>query len=154
MKNVEFSRSRCNYLLRLFFSTAPWLLYSRRDAIRFVNIQKRNESSIVEGLKQVIAVDFHYAEGVIFWADKVSNKIQQIQFKGDDKRVEDVIAFGLQGPEGIAVDWVARKLYWTENIGEGKSKIEVANFDGSYRKVLVWTDVNKPRAIAVDPLSG
>ena len=65
-----------------------------------------------------------------------------------------MIAFGLQAPEGIAVDWVARKLYWTENIGEGKSKIEVVNFDGSYRKVLVWTDVDKPGAIAVDPLSG
>ena len=154
MKNFEFFRSRWNNLLTLFFSTAPWLLYSRRDAIRFVNIQKRKESSIVEGLKQVIALDFHYAEGVIFWTDKVSNKIQQIQIKGDDKRVEDVIAFGLQGPEGIAVDWVTRKLYWTENIGEEKSKIEVANFDGSYRKVLVWTDVDKPRAIAVDPLSG
>ena len=154
MKNFEFFRSRCNYLLTLFFFTAPWLLYSRRDAIRFVNIQKRKESSIVEGLKQVIALDFHYAEGVIFWTDKDSNKIQQIQIKGDDKRVEDVIAFGLQGPEGIAVDWVTRKLYWTENIGEEKSKIEVANFDGSYRKALVWTDVDKPRAIAVDPLSG
>ena len=65
-----------------------------------------------------------------------------------------MIAFGLQATEGIAVDWVARKLYWTEKIGEGKSKIEVANFDGSYRKVLVCTDVDKPRAIAVDPLSG
>lgn len=65
-----------------------------------------------------------------------------------------MIAFGLQSPEGIAVDWVARKLYWTDYIGEGKSKIEVANFDGSHRKVLVWTDVDKPRAIAVDPLSG
>lgn len=152
MKNNEFSRSRCNYPLRLFFSTG--LLYSIRDAIRFLNIQKRNETSVVEGLKRVIALDFHYADGVIFWTDKVSNKIQQIQIKGEDKRVKDVIAFGLQAPEGIAVDWVARKLYWTDYIGEGKSKIEVANFDGSHRKVLVWTDVDKPRAIAVDPLSG
>lgn len=109
---------------------------------------------MLEGLKRAIAIDFHYANGLVFWTDTVLNKIQRIQITGDAKRVEDVIAVGLTAPEGIAVDWVARKLYWTENIEEGKSRIEVANLDGSYRKVLIQTELDKPRAIAVDPLSG
>lgn len=109
---------------------------------------------MLEGLKRAIAIDFHYAKGLVFWTDTVLNKIQRIQIRGDAMRVEDVIAVGLVAPEGIAVDWVARKLYWTENIEEGKSRIEVANLDGSYRKVLIQTELDKPRAIAVDPLSG
>lgn len=109
---------------------------------------------MLEGLKRAIAVDFHYAKGLVFWTDTVLNKIQRIQIRGDAKRVEDVIAVGLAAPEGIAVDWVARNLYWTENIEKGKSRIEVANLDGSYRKVLIRTNLDNPRAIAVDPLSG
>lgn len=109
---------------------------------------------MLEGLKRAIAVDFHYAKGLVFWTDTVLNKIQRIQIRGDAKRVEDVIAVGLAAPEGIAVDWVARNLYWTENIEKGESRIEVANLDGSYRKVLIRTNLDNPRAIAVDPLSG
>lgn len=109
---------------------------------------------MVEGLKRAIAVDFHYAKGLVFWTDAVLNKIQRIQITGDAKRVEDVVAVGLITPEGIAVDWVARKLYWTDNIEEEKSRIEVVNLDGSYRKVLIRTDLDNPRAIAVDPFSG
>ena len=54
-------------------------------------------------------------------------------------------------PDGISVDWVGKKIYWSDG---GYNMIEVAEFDGSNRLTLFSTDLDDPRAIAVDPLSG
>ena len=55
----------------------------------------------------------------------------------------------LDTPTGLAVDWATKKLYWTDH---GTSRIEVANYDGSYRSLLVWEGLDKPRDIVVDPI--
>ena len=53
--------------------------------------------------------------------------------------------------EGIAVDWVARNLYWTDS---GFQRIEVIRLDGASRSVLVSENLDEPRAIIVDPEEG
>lgn len=55
------------------------------------------------------------------------------------------------GTGGLAVDWIGDKLFWADS---GTSRIEVANLDGSSRKVLLWKNVEKPRAIVVHPEEG
>ena len=65
--------------------------------------------------------------------------------------LEEMVKFGLEYPEGIAVDWVAHNIYWADS---GTSMIEMARLDGSFRKVLVWKDIQSPRAIALDPPEG
>ena len=62
-----------------------------------------------------------------------------------------VVGYSLDSPAGLAVDWVSKKLYWTDSeVG----RIEVANLDGSQRSVLLWEDLGQPRDIIVDPISG
>jgi len=99
-------------------------------------------------------VDFLFGEGIIFWADVNLKKIRRIRVSTGE--VENVISAGLKRPQGITVDWIARKLYWTDcrDAKWGTNRIEVANLDGSNRKVLFWKDLGLPRAIAVDPLLG
>ena len=108
------------------------------------------------GLVDAIAVDFCYADGFIFWTDVSVKKIQRIRMTGSSRIVEDVVSVGLTKPEGLAVDWIANKLYWTDcrDSDWEANRIEVANLDGSDRKVLFWKDLGLPRAIAVDPLKG
>lgn len=55
----------------------------------------------------------------------------------------------LGSPDGLACDWYTGKLYWTD--GE-KNRIEVTSIDGRHRKVLFWTDIYQPRAIALVPM--
>ena len=54
-------------------------------------------------------------------------------------------------PAGLAIDWITRKLYWTD---AGEKRIELSDVDGGLRTVLVWEHLDKPRDIAVNPLSG
>lgn len=56
------------------------------------------------------------------------------------------ISVGLVTTDGLAVDARGRKIYWTDT---GTNRIEVANLDGSMRKVLVWQNLDSPRAIAL-----
>ena len=57
---------------------------------------------------------------------------------------------GLGSPEGVAIDWIGRNIYWTDSESDS---IEVANLDGLNHKVLV-EDVKNPRAIVMDPVAG
>lgn len=54
-------------------------------------------------------------------------------------------------PDGIAIDWVGKKMYWTDG---HFNRIEVAKLDGSHRLTLFDSELDEPRAIVVDPLSG
>ena len=74
----------------------------------------------------------------------MTDKISRANINGSD--VEDVIISGLNTTDGIAVDSIGRKIYWTD---AGKKRIEVATLDGKMRKVLVWDKLGEPRAIAL-----
>ena len=64
----------------------------------------------------------------------------------DGTDVEDIISNGLDTPDGMVVDAIGRKMYWTDT---GLNRIEMSNLDGSMRKVLVWQKLDKPRAITL-----
>lgn len=42
-------------------------------------------------------------------------------------------------------------MYWTDS---GNDVIEVMKLDGTNRRILFDTDIDNPRAIAVDPVVG
>ena len=64
---------------------------------------------------------------------------------------EMVVATEVESPDGVAVDWIARNLYWTDT---GTNRIEVARLNGTSRKVLISDGLDEPRAIALDPYYG
>lgn len=61
----------------------------------------------------------------------------------------DISVADIVSPEGLAVDWISRRLYWTDS---SKDIIEVASLDDPrQRAVLVSKGLVDPRGIAVDP---
>lgn len=63
----------------------------------------------------------------------------------------EVLISDVHTPDGIAIDWVGRKMYWTDG---GFNMIEVAELDGGNRLTLFNMDLQEPRAIVVDPFKG
>jgi len=51
---------------------------------------------------------------------------------------------------GIAVDWINDKLYWTDS---STKLIEVSDLDGSNRLALIWSNLDLPRPIVLDPFN-
>ncbi len=91
-----------------------------------------------------IAVD--ESERQMFFSDIQMKSIYRVQLQNNASVVEVIGARG--SVEGLAVDWIAKNLYWTDNV---KGHIAVSRYDGRYFKVLVEEGVLNPRSIAVDP---
>ena len=49
----------------------------------------------------------------------------------------------------MSVDWISNHIYWTD---AGKKTIELANYDGKGRRILIGYGLEKPRGIIVDPV--
>lgn len=52
---------------------------------------------------------------------------------------------------GLSVDWVSNHIYWTDS---GRQTVEVANYDGTGRRILIGYNLKIPRGIIVDPVFG
>ncbi|XP_005988070.1 low-density lipoprotein receptor-related protein 5 isoform X2 [Latimeria chalumnae] len=139
----------CNFL---FVAASPVLLFANRRDVRVVDggSVKPESSIVVSGLEDAAAVDFLYSEGVIYWTDVSEEAIKQTYFN-QSGNVQKVVISGLVSPDGLACDWLGKKLYWTDS---ETNRIEVANLNGTLRKVLFWQDLDQPRAIALDPAHG
>lgn len=77
----------------------------------------------------------------------------QPQFGIDGQRVDTMVVHrvGLQDVNGLAVDSIGRKLYWTDAI---RKRIEVSHLDGRHRKILIYQDLDSPRAITLNHRTG
>ena len=113
------------------------------------NLDGSNVEVLVAGETfQELAIDLE--AGKIYWSG--SGKIQRANLDGSE--VEDIITTSFY-PDGIALDLVNGKIYWTEwtefppNPDELTDTIQRANLDGSDIEVLV-TGLLVPQAITLD----
>ncbi|KTF71130.1 hypothetical protein cypCar_00047669 [Cyprinus carpio] len=130
-----------------------FVIFSIRHEIRRIDLHKRDYSLLVPGLRNTIALDFHFNRSLLYWTDVVEDKIYRgkLSETGGVTGVEVVIQHGLATPEGLAVDWIAGNLYW---IDSNLDQIEVARLNGEMRTTLIAGGMEHPRALAVDPGQG
>uniref|UniRef100_A0A3Q2PC38 Low density lipoprotein receptor-related protein 6 n=1 Tax=Fundulus heteroclitus TaxID=8078 RepID=A0A3Q2PC38_FUNHE len=128
---------------------AAFLLFSRHTDIRRISLETNNNNVAIPltGVKEASALDFDVTDNRIYWTD-ITLKVGQ---RRGAVALEHVVQFGLDYPEGMAVDWLGKNLYWADT---GTNRIEVAKLDGQHRQVLVWKDLDSPRALALDPAEG
>lgn len=62
-----------------------------------------------------------------------------------------LVSTNLTTPNGLAVDWIADNIYWTDT---SRKVLEVARLDGSCRKLLIHDSLDEPRALALFPRKG
>ncbi|XP_039742489.1 low-density lipoprotein receptor-related protein 8 isoform X20 [Pteropus medius] len=132
---------------------SPSLIFTNRHEVRRIDLVKRDYSRLIPMLKNVVALDVEVATNRIYWCDLSYRKIYSAYMdKASDPAEQEVlIDKQLHSPEGLAVDWVHKHIYWTDS---GNKTISVATVDGGRRCTLFSQDLSEPRAIAVDPLRG
>ena len=82
----------------------------------------------------------------IYWVEQNNHLIRRADLNGDN--IEDVYDTGvLTEPFAIALDPVARIIYYTDQLSDTVSRI---NFDGTNPVDLVDDDLTRPRGIALD----
>ncbi|XP_049341186.1 low-density lipoprotein receptor-related protein 1B isoform X1 [Astyanax mexicanus] len=138
------------------FSTDPFeafIIFSIRHEIRRIDLHKRDYNLLVPGLRNTIALDFHFNRSLLYWTDVVEDKIYRgrLSDTGGVTGIEVVVQHGLATPEGLAVDWIGGNLYW---IDSNLDQIEVAKLNGEMRTTLIAGGMEHPRALALDPGEG
>lgn len=58
------------------------------------------------------SIDFDSIDNRLYWTDISIKSISRAFMNGS--QMEPVVEFGLAYPEGMAVDWLARNIYWTD----------------------------------------
>ncbi|KAM6456401.1 low-density lipoprotein receptor-related protein 8 isoform 2-T2 [Liasis olivaceus] len=132
---------------------SPYLVFTNRHEVRKIDLVKKDYSRIIPMLKNVVALDVEVATNRIYWCDLFYRKIYSAYIDKASDATEQMVLIDsqLHSPEGLAMDWVHKNIYWTDS---GNKTISVATADGSKKRTLFSTNLSEPRAIAVDPIRG
>ena len=104
----------------------------------------------VKSFMTAAGLDIDCFKGKVYWTDTTGSCIMRSNYNGSNAETFLDANDGIKFPEGIAVDWLSRNLYW---IDSGKRTIEVAHLETKGRKVLFDEHMKNPRGVAVDPSS-
>ncbi|GIY35944.1 prolow-density lipoprotein receptor-related protein 1 [Caerostris darwini] len=133
-----------------------FLLYGRGHpgAIKGISVEPTGRQEDVMapilGLSRPIAMDYDAQTRFIYYSDAQRFMISRQKIDGNQR--EMYLEKGLYNCEGLAVDWMGRNLYWTD---EGLYSIFVAKLDDStIKKRIVHENMSHPKAIVLDPKRG
>jgi low density lipoprotein receptor-related protein 5/6 len=100
-------------------------------------------------VRSAISIDYDPVEDFIYWSDEEQHAIKRS--RQDGTSITDIVSSEIKQPDGLAVDYIARNLYWADS---GSDRIEVCRLNGAYRRVLIHDNLEEPRDVAVAPTLG
>ena len=106
---------------------------------------------IVEETNNSSALDIDFSESILFWTAGAKEEIRSAKLREGAALAEEkttVLSYGVHSPDGLAVDWLVRHIYWTDT---GHDTISVVNCQGTRVRTLIDDQLDDPRAIALDP---
>ncbi|XP_056643570.1 low-density lipoprotein receptor-related protein 4 isoform X1 [Diorhabda sublineata] len=130
-----------------------FLLIATRYALSQVSLDTNDAWDVtlpVDEIENAIDVDFHWEKKLYFYTDIEKNVIASVSmYNLSDIKI--LVSKNLSSPDGLAVDWIANNIYWTNT---GNKIIEVARLDGNHRKTVIKDYLHDPRSIVVYPKKG
>ncbi|CAH0560459.1 unnamed protein product [Brassicogethes aeneus] len=132
---------------------STYLLVATKYALSRISLDTENVWDYtlqINSIHNVVDVDFHWEKKQIFFTDLERHVIQTVHMYNTTE-VTTIVNANLTSPDGIAVDWIANNIYFTNT---GNKVIEVVRLDGSHRKTIIKKGLNDPRSIAVFPRRG
>lgn len=132
------------------------LLASRREGIyRIDPVGKEKVEKILGEGKFIYGIDFDYQDKKLFWTEREKHSIFEGTIDAEAKKVTSIrklsALHGLVFPRNIAVDWLSKKLYIVET---GARRIDISDYTGALRSVLIADGLTLPIDVALDPIEG
>ncbi|KAL3288606.1 hypothetical protein HHI36_003043 [Cryptolaemus montrouzieri] len=127
------------------------IILANRYYIRELDLNGRS-ALLAHNLTNAVALDYDWKDQCLYWSDvtQLGSSIKKLcDYKNNSTAVQTLHSPTLQNPDGLAVDWVGRNLYWCD---KGLDTLEVSTLEGKYRRVLLSSGLEEPRAIALDPV--
>ncbi|XP_067949896.1 low-density lipoprotein receptor-related protein 2-like [Watersipora subatra] len=128
----------------------PYLILSNRYYLRTLDIDGGDYSILTDNHLSATYMNVHIPRNKIFYYDSIQQTIDSLNIDGSEREV--IVNHTLSGVRGIAVDWIADKLYWTDWSLE---EIIVSELNGTNRRTFIANDQNisLPYALASDSTS-
>uniref|UniRef100_A0A3P8PJI2 EGF-like domain-containing protein n=1 Tax=Astatotilapia calliptera TaxID=8154 RepID=A0A3P8PJI2_ASTCA len=99
-------------------------------------------------------VDAHIKSGYVYWTENSTYSTYKGIFKArtDGGHYTRVLpsGVGVRGIQGLAVDWIANNLYFT-NAHKTETYLEVMAINTTFRMILIKSSEDQPRDVAVSP---
>ncbi|CAJ0930175.1 unnamed protein product, partial [Mesorhabditis belari] len=130
------------------------LFVARREGLYRINPNGPNDDAVkVADGEFIYSVDFDYSDRKIFWTDRLTHAAYSatIDDKGEVSQISKLGLKSLLFPRSLAVDWITNKLYIIES---GSRRIDVTDYEGMSRTVLLADGLTLPLDLALDPLRG
>ncbi|KAI5624942.1 pro-epidermal growth factor isoform X2, partial [Silurus asotus] len=127
-------------------SPPAWMLFANMVDVRKVKVDGSESTSLINETKRFItAVDYDPVQNRVYFADTERRQIESVSVDGGKT---EVLIDDLVSPEGIAVDWINRNIYWTDR---GRSSVSCSRLDGLNKTLLIHDKLLQPRDVTVHP---
>ena len=140
--------TRC--LFPIVVGPRPYLMFTNRNSIRLIMTNGMEYKRAFNNLHDARALGFDIEESMVYWTDGLNASIQRAKLAPNSK-IEQVVRTGIVDPSGLAIDWVGKKIYWTDS---GSNSILVSEMNGQNKMTLISSGVDKPSSLVVDPSEG
>ena len=122
----------------------PYLFINTRDDIHAVHLLTERKGVVTSKLRYSESIAIDTVEMKLYFENR-----NAIWMRGIN-RVEEKVIIKNANVEKMAIDWIGRRIFWTES---SSKRISMATLDGKERRVLTNT-VRTSRGIAIDSTTG
>ncbi|XP_033644418.1 low-density lipoprotein receptor-related protein 4-like [Asterias rubens] len=124
----------------------PFLIFTNQHNIQRINFDGTDYMQVANSdMMNLTALDYSPSEEMIYFVDGGRRVIERV---GIDGRNRKVILSGLGIVNGIALDWLRGRLYWTDS---ERRHIATCSVYSCEPEVIVDTGLRNPTGIAVHP---
>ncbi|KAI6192728.1 EGF-like domain-containing protein [Aphelenchoides besseyi] len=139
---------------RVEATPVPFLLLANKHYIRQITVDGSRMDLVARGFENVVSMDVDVHDNKIYIMDAGKLRLYRIGIDNIGAPIADyetIVRHNVFGTEGIAVDWVARKLYM---LNRQDRSLRVCELDGRYCRTLIRDRIQQPKAIVIHPQKG
>ncbi|XP_038060129.1 low-density lipoprotein receptor-related protein 4-like [Patiria miniata] len=124
----------------------PFLVFTNRHDIQRINFDGTDYMQVAFGnMENLVDLDYDPADKMVYFADAGKKTIEHVGMDGQNR---GVVCEGLGTVNGIALDWLRGRLYWTDS---EEGHIASCSIHACIPEVIVDTGLQIPSGIAVHP---